>query len=120
MKMTQIHINNGIATRILSREDGSQVRITAQKFFGLGLTCSMDVYVHRRDTPDHPWVLCNDRPHKDWRQMSVDQYVREGRSEMLQAVTHGEILSVTQALWSPDDGLVPDSSTAPSRPRMRG
>jgi len=59
---------------------------------------SVGVYVHRRESPLHDWKLMSDRPHPDWRKMSVDEYVKHGRSEMLQAVTHGEILKVTNAL----------------------
>jgi len=47
----------------------------------------VDVYVLRRDTPERPWVLCSDRPHPDWRSMSVDEYIKRGRSEMLQTVS---------------------------------
>ncbi|WP_080416082.1 hypothetical protein [Burkholderia ubonensis] len=90
----------GKVTQVIQRADGSEVRIVAQKCFGLGLTCSIDVYVHRRESPNHPWVLLSDRPHPDWRAMSVDEYCKRGRSEMLQAVSHGEILKVTSALAS--------------------
>ncbi|MBC8740391.1 hypothetical protein F6X40_27420 [Paraburkholderia sp. UCT31] len=90
----------GKVTQIIQRDDGSEVKIVAQKFFGLGLTCSIDVYVLRRESPNHSWMLASNRPHPDWRKMSVDDYVKRGRSEMLQAVSHGEILKVTSALAS--------------------
>lgn len=88
------------AEKIIRRNDGSEVRIVAQKCYGLGLTCSIDVYVHHRESPDHPWMLMSNRPHPDWRKMSVDDYVKRGRSEMLRTVSHGEILKVTSTLAS--------------------
>jgi hypothetical protein len=88
-------------TQIIRRNDGSEVRIVAQKFYGRGLTCSIDVYVHRRESPDHPWMLTSNQPHPDWCKMSVDEYIKRGRSEMLRTVSHGEILKVTRALAFP-------------------
>lgn len=85
-------------TQTLQRSDGSEVRIVAEVFFGLGLTPSVDVFVLRRETPNHAWTLTNNRPHPDWRNMSVDDYIKRGRSEMLRTVSHGEILKVTSAL----------------------
>lgn len=87
-------------TKIIQRADGSAVRIVAEACFGVGLTRSIGVYVHRRESPDHAWKLTNNRPHPDWRKMSVDEYVKRGRSEMLQAVSSGEILKVTNELAS--------------------
>ena len=84
--------------RILQRVDGSEVRITATAMYGAGLTRSVDVYVHRRESSDRIWKLCSDRPHPSWREMSVDEYIKHGRSEMLQAVSHGEILKVVAEL----------------------
>lgn len=85
-------------TQILDRPDGSQARIVAQVFFGAGLHRSVGVYVHRRDKPDAPWILCSDRPHPDWKQMPLEEYKKRGRSEMLRTVTPGEILKLTSAL----------------------
>lgn len=88
-------------TRTLLREDGSEVKIVAEAFFGSGLTLSIGVYVHRRETPKHDWVLCNDRPHPDWKNMSRADYINHGRSEMLQTVSPGEILKMTSAIGKP-------------------
>lgn len=84
--------------QVIQRKDGSEVRIVAQACFGSGLVCSIDVYVHRRASPAHAWKLTSDRPHPDWRKMSVDDYVKHGRSEMLRTSSIGEILKVTTAL----------------------
>lgn len=98
--MSQAIGRGGKVTQIIERGDGSAVRIVAQTCFGIGLTCSIDVYVHRRESPSHPWRLTSNRPHPDWRKMPVDEYIKRGRSEMLQVVSPGEILKVTNALAS--------------------
>ena len=84
--------------QIIKRSDGSEVKIRATEMFGVGLTRSVDVFIHRRESSNHDWKLCNDRPHPDWRQMSVDEYVQHGRSEMLKAASPGEILKFTSML----------------------
>lgn len=88
-------------SQTLQRADGSEARIVAQACFGAGLQQSIDVYVHRRESPDHEWVLCSDSPHKDWRDMSVDEYIKHGRSEVLQTVSPGEIMKVASAIGKP-------------------
>ena len=59
-------------TQTLQRDDGSQVRIVAQRGYGSGLTASLDVYVLRRDSSESNWSLCGKDPHPEWRKMSVD------------------------------------------------
>lgn len=84
--------------QIIQRKDGSEVRIVAEACFGTGDALSIGAYVLRRETAGHAWQLMGDRSHPDWRNMSVDDYVKHGRSEMLQTVTVGEILKVTSTL----------------------
>ena len=79
-------------TRDIVRPDGRQVRIVAQTMF---------VYVLRRDSEAQPWHRCSDRPAPGWREMPREQYIREGRCEMLQAVSPGELFSVTSLLGRP-------------------
>ena len=88
-------------SQVIKRKDGSEVKITAQAAFGAVLTRSIDVYVLRRDNADSNWQGCSNRPKAGWRNMSVDEYIREGRSEMLKAVTPGEILKLTNAIGKP-------------------
>lgn len=88
-------------TKIIPREDGSEVRIVAQAFFGTGLHCSVGVDVFRRQSSSGNWQLCSDRPHPNWREMSVEEYVRHGRSERLRAATPGETLAVASAIGKP-------------------
>ena len=88
-------------THVLPRKDGSEVRIVVQAMFGIGLQESTDIKVHRRETPESPWRLLSDRPHPDWRSMSVEEYTRRGRSEVLQNVSPIEILRLANALGKP-------------------
>jgi hypothetical protein len=88
-------------TKIIPRNDGSEVKIVAQAYFGAGLHCSVGADVFRRESPGHNWKLCSDKPHPDWRKMSVSEYVNIGRSEMLQAASQGEILAVVSAIGKP-------------------
>lgn len=88
-------------TQVLPRKDGSEVRIVVQTVTGLGLTESTDVMVHRRETPDQNWNLLNNRPHPDWRDMSVEEYKQRGRSEVLQTVSPIEIMRLINALGKP-------------------
>ncbi|GBG14268.1 chorismate synthase [Novimethylophilus kurashikiensis] len=80
------------------RPDGSEVRIVAQACWGSGLTCSIDVAVHRRASDKHDWQLMSNRPHPAWRSMSIKDYALHGRSEMLLAASPAEILRATSAL----------------------
>ena len=88
-------------TQTLKRPDGSEVRIVVEQAFGSGLTPSLGVYVLRRPTTANNWQLCKTAPHKDWRTMSVDEYQKHGRSEMLRYVSIGEILRLSAAIGKP-------------------
>lgn len=88
-------------SKVLQREDGSEVKIVATEFFGSGLTRSVGVDVFRRPNKEANWVLCNDRPAEGWKQMPRDQYIKEGRSEVLRYTSHGEILKVVNMLTPP-------------------
>lgn len=92
-------------TQDFIREDGSQARIVAQEAYGSGLTRSVDYYVLRRADASANWTLCSKKPHPEWRTMSVEDYVRQGRSEVLRTVTQGEILRLLSALGKPLDYL---------------
>jgi len=86
-------------TRQIARADGSEVRIVASIFEGIDWkNWALDVYVLRRESPQHPWAVMSNMPHPDWRLMSVQEYVEHGRPEMLRAASHAEILSVTGPL----------------------
>ena len=88
-------------SQVLKREDGSEVKIVAKSCFNAGLAHSKDVYVLRRETSAHDWKLCSDIPQPGWREMSVEDYIKHGRSEQRQAVSPGEILKVANWLGKP-------------------
>lgn len=109
-------------TQILERGDGSEVKIVAQAYFGAGLHMSVGVDVFRRERGEAQWVLCSSAPHPDWRQMSVDEYVRRGRSEVLRTVTHGEIFKASSMIGKPTSSVPQreaDECAAQAPERMR-
>lgn len=107
-------------TQIIQRKDGSEVKIVAQACFGSGLTRSTDVYVHRRESPNHDWKLCNDRPDPEWLKISVDDYILRGRSEVLQVVSPGELMKVTSQIGKPSDPAMEDNSPGvETKPKFR-
>lgn len=87
-----------ILEQILQRQDGSEVRLLAQAYFGRGLHCSIGVDVFHRASPGNAWQLTSDRPHPDWLAMSVDEYVKRGRCEKFQVASIGEILKASNTL----------------------
>lgn len=82
--------------KIIDRDDGSQVRIVATKYFGQGLHISVGVDVFQRSKPGENWKLLSDQPHEDWRKMPVEEYLEHGRPESLQAASQAEILKVAE------------------------
>jgi len=86
---------------MLTRVDGTEVKIVAENLNEAWRRPSIDVRVFRRSSPQDPWHLCSDRPAPNWREMSVDEYVKHGRSEKLQTVTHGEILKTASLVGKP-------------------
>ena len=93
-------------SEIIDRADGSQVKIVAEEGFGIGLHRSIGVYVLSRADKTQPWQFCNERPDPNWKTMSVADYVKNGRSKMLQTVRPCEILRVAQQLESAKTWLV--------------
>lgn len=99
-------------TQIIERQDGSEVKLVATAYFGTGLHRSVGVDVFKRQNADQPWSLCNDRPDPRWREMSVEQHIREGRSEVLRTVSHGEILKVAGMIGKPMSAVNPPADAA--------
>ncbi len=92
-------------TKVISRDDGTEVKLVAQAFFGAGLHRSVNVDVFRRASSQDSWHLCSDQPHPDWRTMSLEQYSRMGRSERLRTATHGEILAAASMIGKPRSAM---------------
>ncbi len=94
--------------RIITRCDGSAVKIVGEEFKNFRGHYDSFFYAFRRESPGRPWKLLSDRPHPNWRSMSVDEYVKHGRSELHQAVRHSEMISVAmelRALWCEPESL---------------
>ena len=86
-------------TTIIDRADQSQVKIVAQEMFSAaGLHRSVDVCVYHRQMGADNWVLCSSTPKPGWMEMSVDDYVKNGRSDMLRAASPIEIMKVLMHL----------------------
>lgn len=83
---------------LIQKPDGSEVKIVAQASFDQNQKFVADVFVMKRESAQHEWRVLSDQPHPDWRSMSVDEYTKRGRSEVLQAVTHGQIFKAAQTL----------------------
>lgn len=98
MSSPPILVSNGKARQHIVRPDGSEVQIVAQYCYGPTEKPAVDTFVLGRASSSEAWRVLNNRPHPDWRTMSVAEYVQHGRSEMLQRVTHGEIFKVFNAL----------------------
>lgn len=106
-------------TQIIQREDGSEVRIVATAMFGEGLHRSIDVYVHKRTNESSPWTLCSDQPHPDWKTMPLDDYKKFGRSEMLQAVSVGELIRATSLIGKPMSQFDVEEPTQDNKKHVR-
>lgn len=107
----------GRVEKALQRGDGSEVKIVAQMMYGAGLHCSIDVYVLQRESAAHPWHSTSNRPHPDWHSMSVDEYARRGRSEILTLVSHAEILKVVQELVNGEGAQTDQEEGAEASPQ---
>lgn len=88
-------------TRTFPRIDGSEVRIVAVAMRNPNMSLSTDFWVDRRESATDDWVRCRKEPHPNWKAMPRTDYLRFGRSEMLQAVSAGEILQVTSLIGKP-------------------
>lgn len=92
-------------SQTLTRDDGSEVKIVATRWYNSNLDPTKDVYVLRRENPDANWEFLSDTPHPDWKTMPREEYIKYGRSPMRQAVTFAEICKVTQWLGQPLSAL---------------
>lgn len=89
-------------TQILQRDDGSEAKIIVESSYGPNLELQPPhTEVYRRDDSRQPWRVCSTRPHPDYLAMPVDQYIKEGRSEMLQVVSTVELLKVSSMIGKP-------------------
>lgn len=84
--------------RVLTRADGTEVRITAHDYIGAGMTRLVGVNIYRRRSPGEDWVKLSPDPAYGWKAMTVQEYLEKGRPESMQVVSHGEVLSLLSTL----------------------
>ncbi len=82
-------------TRIFTNEDGSQVKLICEAHYELDFQVSIDTYAFKRASELCEWSLCSDRPHPNWREMPLDDYLRYGRSELLRTVPPAQIFKLS-------------------------
>jgi hypothetical protein len=108
--------------RLLPQADGTKVKLVGQTMYGSGLTLSVDVFALHCESADKPWRKLSDLPHPDWRSMSVDEYQKRGRSELLQRVGHGPILAMSNEVRRREELLMAaeheDDVIVAERPRQ--
>ena len=95
---------NGLS-QILTRENGSQVKLVGRMTGGLFCEATPDVWALFRQDENSDWRLLSKEPHPDWKTMSVDDYVKRGRSEFLQNVSFGERVRFRQMFYVPINEL---------------
>jgi hypothetical protein len=83
---------------LITRADGSQVKIVATLFESISGEKHIDNYVLQRKDAASQWSVCSNTPAPGYLEMSIHEYEKRGRSEMLQMVSPGEILTVNQKL----------------------
>ena len=84
--------------QLISRDDGSQIKIVAELWSNLFGKDAIHNYVLRRDSADLSWSCCGTTPATNWEKMSVDEYLQSGRSEMLRYASHAELLAANRDL----------------------
>lgn len=95
---------NGLS-QILTRQDGSQVKLMGRMSGGLFCKANPDVWALFRQDQSCDWVLLSKEPHPDWRTMPVDEYAKSGRSEFMQKVSFGELIKFKQMFYIPINEL---------------
>lgn len=88
-------------SQIIQRDDGSQVRIKVQSYGLLGSEKSIGFDVWHRKSEALEWILCNREPCENWRNISVEEYIKGGRPEIFQKASHAEILKLASLIGKP-------------------
>lgn len=96
-ELTQVKDPITRVSKVMKKDDGTEFRIVGELVIGFSDT-SVDYYVHRRQSTEHPWELLSKDPHPDWRTMSVDEYTKRGRSPLLQALRFPELFKLMDVL----------------------
>lgn len=95
--LTQVQDPITKVTHVMRDEDGTEFRIVGELCIGFN-EANVDYYIHRRANAEQRWELLSKDPHPDWRTMSVDDYVKHGRSPLLQALSFPKLFKLMAAL----------------------
>lgn len=88
-------------TKDFEREDASVVRLVVETFFGAGLKESVNVYGLLKASPDSDWAFLSNTPAPGWREMAVVDYLKHGRSPLMQHISNAELLCTLNMLGKP-------------------
>lgn len=77
---------------IITREDGSQVKIVAELFTNPNLTQQPGTFVMQRPNQEAPWRLLGDSARTAEATSGVEDYIERAQPEMFKHVSPGEIL----------------------------
>ncbi len=83
------------------KENGIEVKINSTLFVDFNNYFSIDTFALFRENEGDEWKLCKDQSkfsREEIRKMSRAQYLREGRSELLEIVGVGKLLKTADAL----------------------
>jgi hypothetical protein len=90
----------------IPQDNGAEHKIIAESFIDPINGRLVFFHVLTRPNPVSPWSYLSERPHPDWRSMSVAEYIKNGRSEALQAVGTGNLLKVLDMLEQLDGSVL--------------
>lgn len=88
-------------TRIFPQEDGSEVKVVAERYGLAGTDGNVGFDVFHRESKDKRWRLCGDQKDAEWRKMSVQEYIERGRPEFLRYVSWAQIMQVSSYIGKP-------------------
>ena len=97
-------MNSKLITKIsqaIQRDNGSQIKIAATEMYGSGLEKSIDFFVLQRNNKSENWRLLGNQPRLNYKNVSLDTYIKKGRAEYLDYVSHGEALKVISYIGKP-------------------
>jgi hypothetical protein len=77
---------------LIKREDGSQIKIVCSLFTNINQTHSIDTFVLFRENAEDNWNVLSNIPAEGFKAMPREEYIRRGRSPLIQKVRVGELL----------------------------
>lgn len=80
---------------LIQREDGSQIKIVCTLFTNSNLTFTIDTYVLFRENESAQWNVLSNIPAQGFKMMPREEYIKHGRSPLMQKVKIGELLKAS-------------------------